>query len=791
MVVPRSSSTNASGGATTWCRRRRSRAIATLSAFLGILALTAHHLAHFRSTSDRRHHAAQPANKTVAVVLAHFNEDLSWIARHCLDDLGPGYDPAVFIVYSRRGGARPPPDLASFCGGGGRVLHREVRNAGLEAGTFLTHILRSYNQNTPREGIADITVFMHAAEPSAGNFAGRGRGGYFWHGVGLRDYVRHGPLFVPTGMRTGDREPLVSFRKGFLKDDKSQAFFALLSNEDNEAHHGNANTRRRWHRCSSRGTAGWRPFQRDSWYRSFLRPLVRKQDADADFARTAAPRTLCGYWKRHLRPLPCPRAAVFAVGPLFSVTRAQVRAHPRRAYAALMHDGLSAHRDPYQAYFLEQLWGYWFFHPRWHRASARPDAFCPRDVRPFPAWAKKNDAPPETGASDVVGGPRPRVVPGTSVAYVDDDGDDVEFRNMRMATGTAFLQKRVNGRAAGVVSALMYDAQRGELWDSNESGGALPRAHRRAIVNAVRALCAAARVKWTVELAQQQQQQQTNKQQQQQQQQRAAQSAAAPTPPDWIVLVTVTAGHSAMFENFLHWFRRLALPYPLVVVAEDPASYTRYSVDVPEAEVVRGFGGGNRSVDHTHHTAGGATPRFYGTPAFKALMTRRPAHIARLLREGHNVLYTDIDTVWLGDPVPHCSGSVAGRGEPEAAIRPPPDLRAGLEKPMHTHEQFNAGFICIRATPGGIAFAEAWAEKLRAQPNVNQPTFNALIRRRASAAIAKFRFSTLPRREFPTGDRYFNRNQRDGVVVVHANLMMKYPRRVQLLKDAGLWVGKE
>ena len=54
--------------------------------------------------------------------------------------------------------------------------------------------------------------------------------------------------------------------------------------------------------------------------------------------------------------------------------------------------------------------------------------------------------------------------------------------------------------------------------------------------------------------------------------------------------------------------------------------------------------------------SGAASKRSYNDTAYNSLVSTRAKHILQLLPRG-NVLYTDIDTVWLRDPIPYLRGA--------------------------------------------------------------------------------------------------------------------------------------
>ena len=238
--------------------------------------------------------------------------------------------------------------------------------------------------------------------------------------------------------------------------------------------------------------------------RKFFQPLIQKQAG-----RNV---TLCEYWGRHLtRGPPCPEFVAFANGALFSVAREQITVRPRAFYSRLLDDGIAHFRDPFQAYYLETMWAYIFFHPRtW--AHARADEFCPRDVAPYPRWAEQyrprgsaRFRAPRPGATKKAPW-SPRLA---KIEYTDDDGDRVQWLLGPGGSkhGSKSLQKYVRRKGRGdkapfqfqaTISELHYNAQTGELYDNRGMGGVLPARQRRGTVSKLHAFASAANVKWSV-----------------------------------------------------------------------------------------------------------------------------------------------------------------------------------------------------------------------------------------------------------------------------------------------------
>lgn len=122
---------------------------------------------------------------------------------------------------------------------------------------------------------------------------------------------------------------------------------------------------------------------------------------------------------------------------------------------------------------------------------------------------------------------------------------------------------------------------------------------------------------------------------------------------DTVIFVTVTIGFLDFFQNWRETARRAGISR-FMVIAEDAKVYERLkshtsdvahmSVHVPAEKAVVRAGSANAE----NEGMGGALP--YSSAAYKSLVNRRPRYIRALLSLGVNVVYSDIDTVWMRSP---------------------------------------------------------------------------------------------------------------------------------------------
>lgn len=224
---------------------------------------------------------------------------------------------------------------------------------------------------------------------------------------------------------------------------------------------------------------------------------------------------------------------------------------------------------------------------------------------------------------------------------------------------------------------------------------------------------------------------------------------------EWTVLVTVSSGFQDMFDNWWHYLSLLKLPLPVIVVAEDNATYNRYKNNINFA-VVNGL---TQSHDEKAFD--------YNTKQYKALVSNRPTYILAVLARGLNVIYSDVDTIWLKDPRSFLNGHY--------------DMWGSTDRPLY----YCTGFLAFKPSPLSEDLLQKWKASLEI-PDINQVKFNSLIRKSA------IRHRYLPLKEFPHGLMYFNnRSMRSNVVVVHNNYIVGHDNKVQRFKSVGLWWNNE
>ncbi|GAA0157022.1 transferase [Lithospermum erythrorhizon] len=186
----------------------------------------------------------------------------------------------------------------------------------------------------------------------------------------------------------------------------------------------------------------------------------------------------------------------------------------------------------------------------------------------------------------------------------------------------------------------------------------------------------------------------------------------------------------------------------------------------------------------------------FGSMGFFNFTSRRPRHLLQILELGYNVMYNDVDMVWLADPFPYLEGN--------HDIYFTDDMTA--VKPLnHSHDLPPPGkkgrpYICscmifLRPTNGAKLVMKKWIEELQDQPwsrakkANDQPAFNfALMRTEQQVDMY-----LLPQAAFPTGGLYFKNKtwvkETKGMhVIIHNNYIIGFEKKIKRFHDYKLWL---
>ncbi|GMN43004.1 hypothetical protein TIFTF001_012208 [Ficus carica] len=186
----------------------------------------------------------------------------------------------------------------------------------------------------------------------------------------------------------------------------------------------------------------------------------------------------------------------------------------------------------------------------------------------------------------------------------------------------------------------------------------------------------------------------------------------------------------------------------------------------------------------------------FGSQGFFNFTSRRPRHLLQILELGYNVMYNDVDMVWLADPFPYLEGNH------DVYFT---DDMAQVKPLKHSHELPPPGkkgrtYICscmifLHPTNGAKLVMKKWIEEMQAQPwsktqkSNDQPAFNWALNKTAGQVDLYL----LPQAAFPTGGLYFKnktwvQDTKGMHVIIHNNYITGFEKKIKRFREYGLWL---
>jgi hypothetical protein len=242
------------------------------------------------------------------VVLAHYNEDLTWVSK-----LPEG---VRIRVYSK--GAQFPSDVHSMP----TAVVQQLPNVGRESHTYLKHIVDNY------DNLAYWTVFTQAGAPSFGYKGHRSGGGHLLAGDDFANYL------VPDA--SGSRFVYTAVVHLPSMNHLLRAAYCI----NDELLEGGSPT------CPKEASQ-WTPWWDIGDFRKFVSSMVKDQHGDE----------VIDFYRKYINPSFRGEEimAFFPQGARFAVSRETIQRRPKRDYEQLL-TSLSTSEDPYAGYFMEWLW---------------------------------------------------------------------------------------------------------------------------------------------------------------------------------------------------------------------------------------------------------------------------------------------------------------------------------------------------------------------------------------------------------------------------------------------------
>jgi len=138
----------------------------------------------------------------------------------------------------------------------------------------------------------------------------------------------------------------------------------------------------------------------------------------------------------------------------------------------------------------------------------------------------------------------------------------------------------------------------------------------------------------------------------------------------WVVMVTVSHDFQELFGNWSYHFSQLRLSMEVILVAEDNSTFTKY----------RNKHNDKYNVVCDEHVLNIPEVVVYGSDKYYKMVSRRLTYILKEMQKGHNVIFSDADTIWLRNPLMYLKSNY--------------DIWSTMDTPLKNC----TGFIAIKAS---------------------------------------------------------------------------------------------
>jgi hypothetical protein len=231
-----------------------------------------------------------------------------------------------------------------------------------------------------------------------------------------------------------------------------------------------------------------------------------------------------------------------------------------------------------------------------------------------------------------------------------------------------------------------------------------------------------------------------------------------PEKPFWTIMIALNDGYYEMFLNWMFYFERLKLNNEIILIAED---------DIVAEKIRKATFSANIALEYSGLDLG-TVNRQNGN--YEKMMSTRAGHILKRLKENRNIVFTDVDLVWRGNPMPYFNRTE----EYDSFFQ-----NDGSGKRC-------GGFFAMVANERTIKLVSEWDSILVEKPQTNQPVLNKLLQRRNSTVrdtkLDYFKFTNMRHYE-----KQATKRQRQDTVMLHSNVAHDRKGKIEALKKWGLW----
>lgn len=268
----------------------------------------------------------------------------------------------------------------------------------------------------------------------------------------------------------------------------------------------------------------------------------------------------------------------------------------------------------------------------------------------------------------------------------------------------------------------------------------------------------------------------------------AAASAKEESSSRWFILLTVNDGFYDFFLNWWVHYQNLeeaanrtishqnleeanrTTAVGVIVIADDDTVYAKLLSRLERG----GLANANARVVEVERSSlqDESKAHSYGSKQYRSLVSTRATHILKQLRAGRDVLYVDLDSVFLKDPLPVLDGES-------------PEDEVDLWIQSGSGADFCTGLMAFRSNERTVGLVERWEDALMKENQLNQPIFNRILRNDSSGV----RTVGLAKELFPNGKMYFGTKgwDRGKAVFVHNNWISGHGKKKLRFQKEGLW----
>ncbi|XP_072028857.1 uncharacterized protein [Amphiura filiformis] len=249
---------------------------------------------------------------------------------------------------------------------------------------------------------------------------------------------------------------------------------------------------------------------------------------------------------------------------------------------------------------------------------------------------------------------------------------------------------------------------------------------------------------------------------------------------DMVILATATGSFNDFTENWLISIYRLGGSHPKIyIIAEDQEAYDYFHDK--KFHKMKQFMDKYVHVIKSPHLEVNST-LIFDSIEYKNFVNKRPQYILDILNKGHDVLFSDVDIVWLHRPY--------------RFFNDPFDIFILEDQGPPSPTVLCAGFVVYKATNATKQFMERWIAEIDIfkEPRPDQVVLNRLFQNKLmiKKPVPNFKYKVLDPNRFVSGHYYFNatwRKQNPQVkpVVLHNNWIKGRDLKVERFKEIDKW----